>query len=321
MKKMINATRIEGVLYQHKLELKVSGPQSKKPNTEFISGTIDVATDNKMTNILQVHYTYVTATTNAGKENPTFKTLKGIIDGTIGCYTNPAVKENAAKVRIDSTIGLNEFYSNRSGTEELISVKRNEGGFIHVTPSITENESQRNTFEVDIVITRAFEKEEVVDSNGNVTAPAKVIIDGRIFDFRKNMLPVQFSVLNKQAQRYFLDLDPSMQNPVFTKVKGIMVSQQITRYITEASAFGEDSVREVQSSNKDYIVTWAARDPYEFDTEGTITREELQACGQARENALAEMKQRADDWRAQQGNAFAPTATAAVANNDDPYRF
>ena len=40
-KRMINTTRIEGVLYQHSLELKVSGPNSKKPGTEFISGNID----------------------------------------------------------------------------------------------------------------------------------------------------------------------------------------------------------------------------------------------------------------------------------------
>lgn len=323
-KKMINATRIEGVLYQHKLELKVSGANSKKPGTEYITGTIDVATDNKMVNIVPVHYTYVTATTANGKENSTFKTLKGIIDGTIGCYTDPAVKDNAAKVRIDSTIGLNEFYSNRTGTEELVSVKRNEGGFIHETPSISENEAQRSTFEVDAVILKAFEKDEVTDAGGNVVAPQKVVLDARIFDFRNNMLPVQFSVISEQAQKYFLDLNPSPKEPVFTKIKGSIISQQITRYITEASAFGEDSVREVQSSNKDYVVTWAAQDPYEFGLEETITIDDLKACGQARENALAEMKQRADEWRAQQGNAIkaAPTAAASQpAVTDDDYNF
>ena len=110
--KMINTVRIEGILYQHKLELKVSGPQSKKPGTEFITGTIDIATNNAMTNIVPIHYTYETATRASGKENNTFKTLKSILDGTIGCYTNPAVKDNAARLRVDSAIGLQEFYSN-----------------------------------------------------------------------------------------------------------------------------------------------------------------------------------------------------------------
>ena len=33
--KMINRTHVEGVLYQHSLEMKVSGPNSAKPNTEY----------------------------------------------------------------------------------------------------------------------------------------------------------------------------------------------------------------------------------------------------------------------------------------------
>jgi len=90
-KRMINTTRIEGVLYQHSLELKVSGPNSKKPGTEFISGNIEIATNDAMTNIVPVHFTYVTATTAQGKENATFTTLKGIIDKKIGCYTDPDV--------------------------------------------------------------------------------------------------------------------------------------------------------------------------------------------------------------------------------------
>ena len=69
--RLLNSTRIEGILYQHNLELKVSGPNSKKPGTEFISGTIDIATNDAMTNIVPVHFTYVTATTATGKENAT----------------------------------------------------------------------------------------------------------------------------------------------------------------------------------------------------------------------------------------------------------
>ena len=44
-----------------------------------------------------------------------------------------------------------------------------------------------------------------------------------------------------------------------------------------------------------------------------------------RENALAEMKQRADEWRAQQGNAIKATPTTAAASQpavtDDDYNF
>lgn len=320
--RLLNSTRIEGILYQHNLELKVSGPNSKKPGTEFISGTIDIATNDKKTNIVPIHFTYVTATTATGKENATFGTLKNIIDKKIGCYTDPDVGDNAAKLRVDSAIGLNEFYSDRTGAEELVSVKRNEGGFVHVTQSISENENQRSTFEADVVIVGVKEREAVEDNNGNVTSPAKAIIDGRIFNFRKDMLPVTFSAINPKAIDYFVSLEASPKNPVFTKVRGQIVSEQITRYIHEESAFGEDSVREVQSSNKDYVVTWAASEPYEFGLEETITFADLKAAAQARENTLAELKQRRDEYKASQGNAIGgATKTNMTAPRDEEYNF
>ena len=83
MRKVVNRTHVEGYLYQHTLELKESGPNSKNPGTKFISGNIEVATDDAMVNIVPVHFTYVTATTASGKENATFGTLMNIINGVI----------------------------------------------------------------------------------------------------------------------------------------------------------------------------------------------------------------------------------------------
>ena len=49
-KNMTNETHVEGLLYQHALEKKTSGENSKNPGTEYIAGTIDIATDdNKLT--------------------------------------------------------------------------------------------------------------------------------------------------------------------------------------------------------------------------------------------------------------------------------
>ena len=81
--KIFNQSHVEGYLYQHKLEKKVTGPNSKSPNTPYISGTIDLATDDEMTNIVSIHYTYVVAVTKNGQPNRTFKTLANIIDGNI----------------------------------------------------------------------------------------------------------------------------------------------------------------------------------------------------------------------------------------------
>lgn len=72
-KNMINQTHIEGILYAHKLEAKESGKESKNPGTPYVTGTIDIATDNNHTNIVSVHFTYVAPTyPNKTKKNPNF---------------------------------------------------------------------------------------------------------------------------------------------------------------------------------------------------------------------------------------------------------
>ena len=240
MKRCINSTHIEGVLYEHKLELKESGPNSKNPGTKFISGTVDIATDDAGINIVPVHFTYVTEKTSKGSTNATYTTLMNIIDGKYGTVMANG-KENAVKLRIDSALGLNEFYSDRNGTEELVSVKRNEGGFVHVADTLAEDENTRNTFTCDMLITNVSIKE--ADEERNL--PEKAIIKGAIFDFRNSLLPVEFSAINPKAIAYFESLEASNTNPTFTKLWGRQVSETIVRTITEESAFGEDSVREV----------------------------------------------------------------------------
>ena len=303
MRKCINQTHIEGFLYDHKLELKESGPNSKNPGTKFISGTIDIATDDAGINIVPVHFTYVTEKTAKGSTNATFTTLMNIIDEKFSTIMAKG-KDNAVKLRVDSALGLNEFYSDRNGTEELISVKRNEGGFVHVADSLNEDENTRNTFTCDMLITNVSIKEADEEKN----LPEKAIIKGAIFDFRGSLLPVEFSAINPKAIDYFTSLEATSKNPTFTKVWGRQVSETIVRTITEESAFGEDSVREVKSSRKDFVITGAARETYEWDTEGVLTANELAEAITARETYLATMKQRQDEYKASQGaNVAAPS--------------
>jgi hypothetical protein len=232
-KKIFNASHIEGPVYQHSLELKVSGPDSKNPGTEFISGNIEIATDDAGVNIVPVHFTYTTATYGkSGKVNETFNVLKNFIDGVYKTIMKDGA-DAATKVRIDSAIGLNEFYTTRpDGNEEFVSVKRNEGGFVHVTSTIDDNEKKRNTFDVDMVITKVRRIE--ADPEKNIAE--KVIIGGAIFDFRNSLMPVEFSVVNAGGMDYFESLGASASTPVFTRVKGQQVSETIVREIVENSA-------------------------------------------------------------------------------------
>lgn len=308
MKKMLNSTHIEGLIYNHSLEEKLSGPNSKSPGTKYISGTVEVATDNNYVNIVPVHFTYVTAITSTGKENPTYTTLANIVNGTFKTIMSDGV-DRATKIRIDSAIGLNEFYSDRSGTEELVSVKRNEGGFAHTNGNFTDDETLRDTFDVDIVITGVRHVEADPDRGTN----DKAIIRGAIFDFRNSLLPVEFSVVDPAAMNYFEGLDASNKNPVFTRIKGRQVSETITRQITEEGAFGEPSVREVKSSRKDYVITWAKKEPYAWDDDSTITAVEFKKAIADREMTLANLKQRNDEYKANKNGLSFGTATPAAA--------
>lgn len=309
-KKLINECHIEGYLYEHALENKVTGDTSKNPGTPFISGTVSIATDNEMTNIVQVHYTYVTAVTSTGKNNSSFTTLQNIIDGTLKSAMKDG-KENASKIRIDSAIGLNEFFTKRNGPEELVSVKRNEGGFIHVADALVEDEKQRNTFKCDMLITNTRR----VEANEERNEPEKMIVKGAIFDFRKSLMPVEFTVLNPLAMDYFEGLEASNSNPTFTCVWGRQISQTISRTITEESAFGEPSVRTVTSQRKDFVITGANKETYVWDDEEFMTATELQTLIAARETYLASIKQRQDEYEASKA------AAATAAPNKGGFNF
>lgn len=303
-KKMINTTHVEGLLYQHSLDMKVTGENSKNPGTQFITGNIEIVTDNDGINIVPVHFTYVTATNKSGRENSTFAVLKNIIDGIYKTVMADGA-DNATKLRIDSAIGLNEFYTDRNGTEELVSAKRNEGGFIHVVNELDADEKKRNTFTCDMLITNVSIKE--ADEERNL--PEKAIVKGAIFDFRNTLLPVEFSAVNPHAISYFDGLGASAKEPVFTKIWGRQISETIVRTITEESAFGEPSVREIKNTRKDFVITGAATEPYAWDDEATITAKELTEMMAARETALAAMKARNDEYKASRnGGAIAPVA-------------
>lgn len=308
--KMENTTHIEGLLYQHSLSLKTSGENSKNPGTQFINGTIDIATDDAATNIVTVHFTYVTPKyAKSGADNATFATLQNIINGTL-CNVMEHGIDKAAKVRIDSAIGVNEFYSNRSGNEELVSVKRNEGGFVHVVQTLAADEKVRNTFKCDMVITNARE----IEPDEERGRARQVRIKGYTFDFRKALIPVEFVAISEGAMDYFLSLDASEKTPCFTKVWGRQLSQVTVTKTVEESAFGEPMVTETQHTSRDFIITGASSDPYIWDDESSITKDEWKQALADREVALAAIKQRQDEYNASRAQTQAPTAAAGAAS-------
>jgi hypothetical protein len=171
-----------------------------------------------------------------------------------------------------------------------------------VSGDLNADENARSTFEADIIIkgTRSIE----ADPERNL--PEKLIIQGVIFNYAQAILPVEFSVVNPNAIKYFEGLGASNKTPVFTKVKGRQISETIKRTITEESAFGEASVREVSSTRKDYVVTWAQQKPYDFDDESSILASELVQKLAERDVYLAAMKKRSDEYKASKTQSSTP---------------
>lgn len=315
MQKMVNKIELFGRIYEHDLKKAVTGPNSKNPGTEYITGTVSIATDDNCLNIVPVHYTFVTAATKNGKPNATFATLSNIIDGVYGTVMKTS-KDDAASARVDTQIGLNEFYTDRSGETTLVSVKRAEGGFIHIQGKNEEPPKIVNKFTCDILITNVRH----IDADEEKGLPEKAIVKGAIFnDYNKTLMPVEFTAADSGAINYFEGLEATGKNPIFTQVRGKIINETIVRTITEESAFGEASVREIKSNRRDWVLTGAKPEPYDFDTEGTLTTEEVNEAVKTREIYLATLKSRNDEYKASRAAAATskPAAkTTTVASGD-----
>lgn len=315
-KTMKNVTHIEGYLYEHSLEKKVTGETSKNPGTEYIGGVIRIATDNAIENIVDVHFTYVTPTFGtSGKKNGNWQIMLDIIDGKYKTYME--VGEDATKLDIDSAIALNEFYSDRNSSDgemELVSTKRNEGGFIHIKKpdeELKEKEADRAAFATDMVIT----KFKTIEADPEKEVKEHAILGGAIFNFRKELLPVEFVVYNPKAIAYFESLGVSSKNPTFTEVRGTQINSTIVKRKEEESAFGEVDVVETRSSRREFMVTWAKGTPYPWDDESSITAAEMKEAMENRNTYLAGIKKRQDEYAA--SKKAANTATSSAADGYD----
>lgn len=291
MKYKQNSERIEGRIYQHDLAIKtVQNQSSQNFGKEFIAGTLEVAVDDAGLNVIPVHFTYVTEVTSKGQTNRTFTVLKKIIDEGKTIVTDGM--DEATKVRIDTALALNDFYTN---DDSLVSVKTNEGGFVTIVNELS-GENERNTFSADMVITGVTRIE--ADEEKNIKEDY-VTVKGAIFNFRGDLLPLEFIVKNAGGMKYFEDLGASNSEPVYTKVWGRINCETKTTIVEEESAFGEAAVKKYERKTKEWVITGTAKVPYEFGDEEVLTGEELTKAMQAREVMLADIKKRSEEYKAQ----------------------
>ena len=317
MRKPINKEHVEGRVYEHNLAIKtVQNTESANYGKEFIGGTLDIATDEDCLNIVTINFTYVTATTSKGNKNETYTALKNIIE--TGKTVLVDGKDAATMVKVDTALGVNDFYTNRNGEETLVSAKRNEGGFVHIVNKLAD-EAARNTFEMDMLIngTRLVE----ADEERNIKADY-LIVKGVVFNFRNAILPVEFVVKNPGGINYFQSLEASSSNLVFTKVWGTINSETIVTKREEESAFGEASVKEYERKVREWVITGTAKETYEIDDEQNgITIEEVRKAMADREVYLADVKKRQDEYQASKNSGTTNAGSAGVTAAQGGFNF
>ena len=210
-------------------------------------------------------------------------------------------------VKIDTALGLNEFYSSRNGEESLVQAKRNDGGFVTIVSKL-ESEDTRNTFEFDMLINGTRFVEANAEKN---IANDYLVVKGAVFNFRNDMLPVELIVKSAGGIKYFESLDASPSNLVFTKVWGKIESQTIVDKREEESAFGEAAVKEYTRTIREWVITGTAKEAYEMDDEKNgITADEVKQAIANMEIRLADIKKRQDEYQA--SKAAAPSTSAGV---------
>ena len=308
---IINRVHLEGRIYDFTIAEKVTGEGSKNPGTPYIGGTLDIATDEDCLNVVQVNFTYVTETTAKGNKNATYTALKKIIDDDKTILK--VGKDEAMKVKIDSALALNDFYTDRNGEETLVSAKRVNGGFVTIISALDEDEANRNKFECDMLINNVIHVD--ADPENNIDKDF-VRIKGVVFDYKKAILPVEFLVKSEGGIKYFESLDVSPQNLVFTKVWGMIHNETIVTRKEEESAFGEASVKEYKRNVREWIVTGTSKpeNMYEIgDAETGITADEIKKLMADREVYLADVKKRQDDYKASKADATPSVATAPAS--------
>lgn len=288
----------------------ISGPNAAHPGTQYIRGELNIATDDEASNVVTIWFQYVPKVWPAknGKperENQTYTELARLIN-TAKTFESDGMA--ATKVRVSGNLDVNDFYT-REG--ELASPKRIRGSFVHVLNGpISSNPA---TFDIECILSQTINKE--VDGGDDY-----LTLKGYTFDFRNAILPFDVNVRIPAAITYFENQDISNANPLVTNIKGNIVSAIVKQEEEVESAFGDPVVNVTTRSVRTWDVTWAAKEPMEWDDESTITKAELKKALQEREDMLAAEKKRQDEWKASQGSSFSaatPAAKASTPEDDD----
>lgn len=290
---------------------KVTNKNSPNYGIDFISGEIFIATDEEGLNVIPVHYTFVKELTNSNAINSTFVNLKQIIEN--GKTWVNSGKEGAQKLRVEPSLALNDFYP--KGGDQLVTRQRSEGGFVTFISDLNPIENARNKFTFDTII---YDTTVVsADPEHNISEDF-VRIKAYVFDFKNAILPVVLIAKDSKAPgsvNYFIGLNASASNPVYTKVMGEIINTTVKIDKVMENAFGGTIVDSSVHQEREWVITWAQPQPYVFDIAETITKEEVNKALTDRNLHLEEVKANAKAYYAQKNAGAASVPQAMPTSN------
>lgn len=298
---------LEGSRDWDKLQKRISGENSKNPGQEYVSGVISIATDSEALNVVQVHFTYVTPEWGkSGKKNQNYDFLVDLIErnenGTLKTFEKCGT--DAEKITVTGDISLNEFVDQE---DNFVAVKQIRGSFIG---NMTARDTMGAFFDCEALISNAAIR-EVEDGEDYMT------ISGYVFNFRKELLPVQFTVRIPGGINFFEGREVSSKNPFLGKISGEVVSSivSVARDDSEADGFGE--VKPTTRTIRSWDIS-SARETMEFDDEDTLTLGELKKLISDRADHEAEIRKQQEERKAARGDGFdSPKKKAVVETSDD----
>lgn len=301
-----NVVYVEGYVFNASLFENVAGPNSRVPGQNYINGTVNIATDEDCINIVSVRYTFVTPTWKSGKENETYTILKSLIDGAPTVEKNG--KDAATKLRIQGDVEVNDFMG-RDGN--MVETKQVRGGFTHYANDGFRD--KRNNFETDMLITNT-RLIEVEDGDDYMN------LDGYVFNFRNDFIPVTYTLTNPLGIKYFEAKDISINEPYYTYVWGSIVSttQKVEKQVE--TAWGAPQIEYTTRTLRMWKIDGVSPESYAWDDESTITVAEFKQGLQNREQQKAEAKARAEARNTSSvGQSGFPASATKSIDNDVPF--
>lgn len=283
-----NDVNLTGFVFSANFRTGTSKATSKwHPNEGYISGNLNIATDEDAMNVVPVNFFVYENRNNKDGDtvpNETYQTLLQIMNGP----TYETAGDKAPKVRISATVDTNDFYSSR--TDDIVSAQRVNGRFIHVmSPGTSVTPAN---FDVNAVVTSAVERE--VEGRDPY-----LDVRGYVFNYNGTRLfPVRFECQDKSGQSFLLGMEPSSTNPVVMNIWGSIQNTVIEKAPAEqeevANGFG---VRPVISGNnvstvRSWVITGADTGCVpEFGDVAPFTKNDMKRLIDERNVRLEEVKQ------------------------------